>query len=86
MKKEINQLDSQGRRHGLWESRRENGTLMWKEYYRHGKMHGPYEDFHMNGNPSWVGEYRNDRLYKLWLDHDSTGTRITQKWYYIDIK
>jgi hypothetical protein len=40
MTETINQKDSQGRRHGIWEHYRPDGTLWLRHHYLHGKEHG----------------------------------------------
>jgi hypothetical protein len=39
----INQLDSQGKQHGLWVAYRPDGTLCWKVNWHHGLHHGKFE-------------------------------------------
>jgi len=53
MTETINQYDSQGRLHGVWELYWSDGTLWWRENWLHGKPHGLSE---------WC--YSNDTLDK----------------------
>jgi antitoxin component YwqK of YwqJK toxin-antitoxin module len=46
-----NQYDSEGRPHGVWEDYLEDGTLSWREYYRHGKPYGASELYHHADTP-----------------------------------
>jgi antitoxin component YwqK of YwqJK toxin-antitoxin module len=47
----INQHDSQGRLHGVWEGYRENGTVGYRHHFQHGKRYGLSEYFFSYGTP-----------------------------------
>ena len=49
MKELMNQLDSEGRSHGVWEWYRPDGTLGWREHWHQGKWHGLWEDYYPDG-------------------------------------
>jgi antitoxin component YwqK of YwqJK toxin-antitoxin module len=49
MTEPINQRDTQGRRHGVWEYYRPNGTLWWREHWLHGVRAGLWEWYWKNG-------------------------------------
>ena len=53
MKEETNQVDSQGRCHGVWEEHHQDGTLWWKFHYHHGTPHGVWEWYREDGTPSY---------------------------------
>jgi hypothetical protein len=41
----INQLDSQGRRHAVWEVYRTDGTIIWRGQFNHGKIITLHKNF-----------------------------------------
>jgi antitoxin component YwqK of YwqJK toxin-antitoxin module len=45
MIEQINQYDSQGRKHGTWERYYKEDTLNWREYYLHGNPLGLWKDY-----------------------------------------
>jgi antitoxin component YwqK of YwqJK toxin-antitoxin module len=51
MTETINQYDSEGRPHGVWELYWPNGSLHWREHYLRGKLHGLWENYWPNGTP-----------------------------------
>jgi antitoxin component YwqK of YwqJK toxin-antitoxin module len=51
MKKPINQRDSEGRKHGVWEDYYINGRILVREHYMHGKAHRLREWYHTDGTP-----------------------------------
>jgi antitoxin component YwqK of YwqJK toxin-antitoxin module len=59
MKDQINQIDSEGLPHGVWELYWPNGTLMWKKHYLNGKLHGLSENYYSDGTSSRRGNYLN---------------------------
>ena len=80
-----NQLDSQGRRHGLWEDYRPNGHLWERGHYHHGKKHGLWEDYWPDGHLMWRGHYHHGVLHGLWEWYHSDGTP-TSKQYHLRIR
>ena len=58
MTPQINQTDSGGRRHGLWEYYHPDGSLWWRGHYLHGELHGVRE---LRG--LWGDYYENGTLY-----------------------
>jgi len=46
---QVNQYDPQGRRHGIWEHYRPDGTLWWRGRFLHGKLHGLLEEYYKDG-------------------------------------
>lgn len=46
----INQLDAQGRKHGVWSKNYDNGNIRYKGQFEHGKEIGKFEFFAENGN------------------------------------
>jgi hypothetical protein len=43
MRELINQRDAEGRRHGVWEIYRPDGTLWLRGHWHHGRPHGVWE-------------------------------------------
>jgi antitoxin component YwqK of YwqJK toxin-antitoxin module len=66
MKDQLNQKDSQGEQHGLWESYWGNGTLRWKGYYHHGELHGVWVAYYENGTPVRRETYLHGNPHGLW--------------------
>jgi antitoxin component YwqK of YwqJK toxin-antitoxin module len=56
----INQRDSQGRRHGVWESYRSDGTLYWRVHYHHGNKYGVCEHYYQKGTLCWRANFYHD--------------------------
>ncbi len=65
MEKRINQLDAEGRRHGVWEEYWSNGKLRWRGHYYHGEWHGVWEVYYLNGTLMWRKHYNMNRLVGL---------------------
>jgi antitoxin component YwqK of YwqJK toxin-antitoxin module len=57
MTAQVNQYDSEGRRHGVWEGYWANGTLWQKEHWLHGNLHGLRERYQPDGTPKWKDYY-----------------------------
>jgi hypothetical protein len=55
MKDRINQIDSEGRRHGIWEYYLAGGTLWRRDNYYHGTPRGLWECY-WDGTP-WYKRY-----------------------------
>jgi antitoxin component YwqK of YwqJK toxin-antitoxin module len=51
MTHQVNQYDSRGRLHGVWEGYQKDGTLQWREMYFHGTPRGLWEYYWPNGTP-----------------------------------
>jgi len=76
MKKLINQHDLEGRRHGVWESYRSDGALMWRAHYHHGKMHGVCEWYYSDGTLGRKVHYNMDRLVGREQEWDEKGELV----------
>jgi antitoxin component YwqK of YwqJK toxin-antitoxin module len=85
MKELINQLDSEGRRHGLWEDYLHNGTLSWRGHYHHGKRHGLWEYYWSTGTLWWRAHWHYGVRKGLATRWDTQG-RITDKTYHLVIR
>ena len=46
---EVNQLDAEGRKQGLWQKRQENGQLLYEGTFRNDKPVGEFKRYHPNG-------------------------------------
>jgi hypothetical protein len=53
MTAQVNQLDSQGRPHGVWEKYLKPGSPWWRGRYLHGQKHGLWEWYWADGTPSY---------------------------------
>ena len=87
MKEELNQLDSQGLPHGLWEDHWSDGTLSWRGHYLHGKKHGHWENYYWwsNGTLMWRGYYLHGKEHGVWEDYRKDGT-LSRKRYHLRIR
>jgi antitoxin component YwqK of YwqJK toxin-antitoxin module len=56
---QINQTDSDGKNHGPWEKRYENGEIQYRGEFSHGEPIGTFERFYDDGILQAVIEYRN---------------------------
>jgi antitoxin component YwqK of YwqJK toxin-antitoxin module len=85
MKFEINQLDSEGRPHGVWEYYYTNGTLWWRVHYHHDKQNGVWESYYEDGTLEWRRHYHHDMLKGIskWWSYQST---VKRKVYNLVIK
>jgi len=45
----MNQRNTKGQKHGLWEDYHDNGKLSWKGTYLNDKRHGFWEDYYPDG-------------------------------------
>ena len=61
----INQVDQEGREHGIWEKYHKNGTLMCRGNYRHGEFHGVWEWYYGDGSIWSMEKYRQGVNYGL---------------------
>lgn len=76
---QINQRDSEGRRHCVWESYWGNGTLSCRVHYHHGTLHGVCEDYRTDGNLWRISHYRHGvrrGLVKKW----DVWSRVTKEY------
>ena len=85
MKELINQLDAEGRHHGVWESYRPDVTLGWRSHWHHGKGHGVWEWYYSNGTLQWRAHWHHGEQKGRETWWDSQG-RITHKEYHLLIR
>jgi antitoxin component YwqK of YwqJK toxin-antitoxin module len=78
---EINQLNKDGKRHGLWEICSFNGLFRYKGTYVNGKHHGLWKHYHYNSERWEEGIYVNDKKYGLWEHYNKDGTIKKQVFY-----
>jgi antitoxin component YwqK of YwqJK toxin-antitoxin module len=79
-----NQLDPQGRRHGVWEDYWSDGTPNFKSHYLHGKLHRVTESYWADGTLERKGHYLHGKAHGLWEWYwDGT---LSFKRYYLIIK
>jgi antitoxin component YwqK of YwqJK toxin-antitoxin module len=85
MTEPINQYDSEGRPHGVWERYRKDGTLWWRNHYLHGKLHGLSVNYYEAGTLSWRRHHHHGKEHGLWEWYDIHGT-AQDKLYCLNIK
>jgi antitoxin component YwqK of YwqJK toxin-antitoxin module len=85
MTEQINQYDSQGREHGVWEWYWSNGNLMWREHYLHGKKHGLWEGYRPTGTLAWKCQYHHGIAHGLWERYHLDAV-LKEREYYLNIK
>jgi antitoxin component YwqK of YwqJK toxin-antitoxin module len=85
MTEPINQRDTQGRRHGVWEDYWEDGTLNRRRHYLHGKLYGFFEYYLENGTLWWRENYLHGETQGLLELYTPNGT-LERKKYRISIK
>ena len=85
MKAQINQRDLQGKKHGVWEDYRADGTLSWRAHYHHGKEHGLWEWYNRDGTLQWRAHYHHGVIHGVWESYRVNGT-LSDKTFFINIK
>ena len=85
MKERINQLDAEGREHGVWEDYRSDGTLWRRVHWHHGRPHGLLEWYWFNGTLRRRGHWHHGVIKGLETEWDSRGG-ITDKTYHLVIR
>ena len=84
-KRALNLYDSNGKRHGIWESYYENGSLWWRNYYLHGEHHGTWEGYQADGTLKWREHWLHGKLHGLkqwYYSYDIPDEKV----YYLRIK
>ena len=59
---EINQIDSDDLKQGLWRRTYTNGKLMYEGNFINSERNGAFKDYHINGQFRGTGNYINARL------------------------
>ena len=85
MKELLNQNDSEGRSHGLWEGYYSNGTLWWRVHFHHGREQGVSEWYHSDGTLRWREHWHHGEQKGLAMWRDPQG-KITDKTYHLVIR
>ena len=85
MTDKINQYDSEGKQHGIWEYYYSDGKLRLRCNYLHGQLHGKWEDYRADGTRIWKENYIRDKEcglseYYIW------DNILYHKIYYLNIK
>ena len=57
-KDNINPIDENYKKHGLWVIHDKDGKGWYRENYVHGTNHGIYESFHVDGSLMTKGSYK----------------------------
>ena len=81
----INQIDSQGRYHGLWEYYYSDDTLWVRLHYIHGKRHGRCEFYPKDRTVFYIVKYLHDEPRGICNYYRLDGTKIA-KVYFAKIK
>lgn len=56
---QLNQTDKEGKKHGIWEKRYENGEIQYRGEFSHGTPIGTLERFYEDGSLQAVMKFRN---------------------------
>ena len=63
-----------GKRHGIWESYRLNGThLEWRGHYLHEKPHGVWEGYRPDETLKWRHHYLHEKPHGVWEGYRYNG-------------
>lgn len=70
---DINQKDSQGRKHGIWKKKHTNGRLRYVGHFDHGKEVGTFRFYYDNGDVRAINKFRGKTgiCYSLQYGNDS---------------
>ena len=63
IKQDINQYNTNGKKHGYWEEYYSNGNLHYKGNYTNGKIHGYWEQYYYNGKLYYKGNFVNGKRH-----------------------
>jgi antitoxin component YwqK of YwqJK toxin-antitoxin module len=85
MTQDLNQTDSGGRSHGVWEQYWSAGTLRWRYNYLHGVLHGLCEMYRSDGTLWWIQSWKHGNPQGLWSWYDTPGTSRNKR-YHLTIK
>ena len=85
MRSKITGFDTEGRRHGLWESYYSDGTLGIRRHYHHGTLHGVWEWYRSDGTLRWREHWHHGEQKGLDIRWDTQGG-ITDKAYNLVIR
>ena len=66
MDNQINQRNSQGEPHGLWEDYYSNGKLEYRCNFQNGKLNGLWEQYYSNKQSYLKGFCKNNKRIGLW--------------------
>ena len=80
----INQLDSQGKPHGVWEDYWKNGKVRRIRHYYNGKEHGVWEQYNANGTLFIRGQCHHGTPHGVWEWYKQG--KITYKEYCLNIR
>jgi antitoxin component YwqK of YwqJK toxin-antitoxin module len=84
MTEPINQTDSQGRPHGVWDEYWGDG-LKRRGTWLHGVLHGAWKTYNEAGIVTWRRHYLHGKLHRLSENYRSDGTLYFKR-YYLTIK
>lgn len=70
MQNNLNQRDSQSRKHGLWESYWNSGQIWVRTEYVHGKRHGPCIGYYRDGTLMYKENYDMGKLIGYYIEYN----------------
>lgn len=82
---QINQIDSNGLRQGLWKKEQSNGQLMYEGYFKDGKPVGEWKRFHEGGQVKAIIKYDEEsdsafvQLFDVWQKKVAEGNYLNEK-------
>jgi len=82
MEENVNQYDSEGDKHGIWEEYYDNDKLRYRYNYVHGKSHGLWVTYYIGGNLAWSTNYVLGERKGLRVEYYPDGS-IYKKEYFI---
>jgi len=78
----MNQRNTKGQRHGLWECYWSNGKLMYKGSYINDERHGLWEEYYHENGKLWdKGSYLNGKRHGLWEYYHENGQLEKREFY-----
>ena len=89
----INQLDQEGQKHGIWINKYPNGNIRYKGTFKHGTPVDTFKRYHPNGNLMAIMDYSRDgkvyaTLYNEKGEKRARGTYVDKKkdstWVFFD--
>jgi antitoxin component YwqK of YwqJK toxin-antitoxin module len=79
----INQRDSQGKPHGVWENYYIDSRIRLREHYLHGVPHGIWESYCGDGTLRWRRHWLHGKAHGVWEWYNG---HLYDKTYYLCIK
>ncbi len=80
----VGEYEPPGKKHGVWNSRHENGEKKRLETYLHGKLNGPWIEWDENGQKRKEGHYVAGKKEGIWRSWYGYGGLLAQRPYVED--